>query len=175
MASDFDRPGVECDPTTGRVVNTFCPLCSTDNTVLFLYMVHNELWDQVSPYPGRHSGVLCIRCFVKKLGRPLASSDLPDCRLNALLKEVLPKMPRLRWSRDLSSNTEHTLALHASGASWRATIEHLADGQARLSVSSSPRKRIYQDSHVAKVAARRWYREWWYNVGTTQSKESTRG
>lgn len=43
------------------------------------YMVHNTLWAEANP---QDSGMLCIECFEKRIGRRLNGADFIECKTN---------------------------------------------------------------------------------------------
>ena len=58
----------------------FCKKCNIDTLeIKEYYMVKNEIWKKVNP---ELTGMLCITCLERKLGRQLKSEDFTDCLLN---------------------------------------------------------------------------------------------
>lgn len=56
----------------------YCVDCSEDTDKLDeYYMVHNDLWPI-----GRNSGMLCIGCLERRIGRKLTTEDFPFLPIN---------------------------------------------------------------------------------------------
>lgn len=61
-----------------------CSVSTLDNKEY--YMLKFGLWKLIHP---KNSGMLCIGCVEKRLGRTLTSSDFLDCPLNDMKREVI--------------------------------------------------------------------------------------
>lgn len=58
---------------------TYCKDCKENRD---MFMVRDELWQQVSGVDHKH--VLCLPCFEQRLGRQIQFADLKDCAGNLL-------------------------------------------------------------------------------------------
>jgi hypothetical protein len=84
--SPYAKPGSLCRfDCCGCGVNTF--------RVREYYLLRPELWDRVVP-PERRTGMLCVGCFERRLGRTLVMGDFGDGIMNSLMWIV--GSPRLR-------------------------------------------------------------------------------
>ena len=61
-----------------------CSVSTLDNREY--YMLEFNLWELINP---KDSGMLCIGCVEKRLGRTLTSADFLDCPLNDMKREVI--------------------------------------------------------------------------------------
>ena len=60
-------------------------------------MIHNELWTGI----GMKQGLLCDRCFRKRLDRPLRAADLTECPFNDqffVLAAVVKMLHGNKWA-----------------------------------------------------------------------------
>lgn len=79
--------------------NFACEDCGCDTkTFSKYYMVWPALWEKF----GVKSGVICPKCFVIRLGRPLQKEDLTECSVNRdfILVDGL-KYPEREFFEDL--------------------------------------------------------------------------
>lgn len=72
--------------TEAEIAKAFlCMDCGFDTCNTEFYMVHNELW--LSAGMNTRSGMLCIGCLEKRIGRTLTDNDFTDCLLNQWVKQ----------------------------------------------------------------------------------------
>lgn len=67
----------------------YCLECGVDTFIIDeYYMLKDSVWGSIVPI---ESGMLCVGCVEKRLGRKLRASDFTDCPLNMEIKSGIRK------------------------------------------------------------------------------------
>lgn len=85
----FIRPGVYVE-VGGNIVRYECQTRGVPNPGTFI--VHDRLWQATCP----GNGIICIRCFIGHLGRPLYTRELARVPANDVAFAMLGKLEYLR-------------------------------------------------------------------------------
>lgn len=101
----LERPGVvsrtaEFKGMEMSVVRMFCQDCQAPFPTLF--MVQDWLWRHLGL-----EGIICLDCFERRLGRPLAAQDFKEPKYNGFLFRSPPApMPEPEWETFVQSVME---------------------------------------------------------------------
>jgi hypothetical protein len=84
-----------------RKTNPFiCQDCGLDTRNYEYYSIKTEIWSTVT----KQSGMLCISCLEKRLGRELQGEDFLECPLNVLSyswgrsAKLIDRLKRCSWN-----------------------------------------------------------------------------